>query len=932
MTNNYYQTFFANEITSLDILVKKARLNNAKSKGLICAAQTQLAYIKQLSCSLFKAQVLNDIFVDVEPFLNCSVEEVDLETLAQSIERFKKKFLSNSFGFPSSIIASWAHIYSSDNHAITSRANKAGVILSVNYKFSEVSGYRIDELVGEDHSILNSGIHPKGFFKEMWQHILSGVTWKGTVCNQRKNGQKYWVESSISPVFNDDGEIVYYISIRTDITEVKQMEADARRTERRLRLSQQFANIGTWEWQIQTGELWWSERIAPMFGGEQSEMETSYENFITAVHSDDRRKVETAIQQCIESSGVYEVSHRVVWPNGEVRWLLEKGNVVRDKSGLPLSMLGAVQDITQKKQFEDLMLKQQKLLDIVHATTLFYLKTQDFEKFCEGMLEGVLSLSGAQMGVVGEVIFSEEDNKGCLRSHAVSSFSLESEKFFISSVALPCGTGIGSLDSVINQVLISRDLVILNSSEKDLVLTEGRQGEVPLRNYMGIPVVIGQALLGVLILANHQEDFNKELYEFLTPFLATYGVMILSKRLQERDEERMIELQSAISKAEEANRAKSSFLSSMSHELRTPLNSILGFSELIGLSGLDVSQRDQLSEIKKSGEHLLNLINDILDLAKIDVGHLALSIEKVEICGLLRECVAMLERLAVANDVSVKLFCEPHQEIYMLADYTRVKQVVLNFLSNAIKYNRQGGGVELKLEQLVYASGEFVRLSVVDNGLGIAEKFQGKVFEPFNRLGRESKAIEGTGIGLSICQNLVHAMEGHIGFESEEGVGSLFWVELPGSSRIVKTNEEPENITQADSGQPKSLTTGEMKNKQVLYIEDNVANMKLMSGIVQKVPGIVLTITVNAEEGIEKARLLSPDLILLDINLPGMSGKDALPLLKQLSNLKEKQTAIYALSANAMVDEVQEGLEMGFDGYLTKPIDVSEIIGLLKEI
>ncbi len=363
--------------------------------------------------------------------------------------------------------------------------------------------------------------------------------------------------------------------------------------EERLKRSQIFANIGTWDWDIVSGVLVWSERIAPLFGYPNGELETTYDNFLNAIHPDDRRMVVDAVNNCVQHSAVYDIEHRVVWPDGTVRWLSEKGNVVRDSNGKPLRMLGVVQDIHQRKLLEE---------------------------------------------------------------------NLE--------------------------------------EQKDL--------------------------------------------------------------------------------ANQANRAKSEFLSRMSHELRTPMNAILGFSQLLltdDESPLSESQTDNIHEVMRAGEHLLELINEVLDLARIEAGKMVLNLVEVELLPILKHALHLVSPMATSRNITVTTEIRCSGTVYVMADRTRLRQVLLNLLSNAIKYNKPSGQVSLTC--VLTEDGETVRMSVIDTGPGLSPEQQVQLFQSFNRLEAEQSNVQGTGIGLVITKRLVELMRGQIGVESEIDKGSCFWFDLP---------------------------------------------------------------------------------------------------------------------------------------------------------
>ncbi len=388
-------------------------------------------------------------------------------------------------------------------------------------------------------------------------------------------------------------------------------------------------------------------------------------------------------------------------------------------------------------------------------------------------------------------------------------------------------------------------------------------------------------------------------------------------RLERVLQDKNTELVHATLIAERASRAKSDFLSSMSHELRTPLSAILGFAQLIE-SGEPVptsNQKRSIDQILKAGWYLLELINEILDLAVIESGNLLMSLETVALSEIMHECEAMIEPQAEKRGIKLH-FAHIETDCYVKADRTRAKQVLINLLSNAIKYNRADGRVTV---DAVFRGADIIRISVRDTGEGLAPEQVAKLFQPFNRLGQETSTEQGTGIGLVVCKRLVEWMGGTINAESTVGEGSVFWFELNLTTEPPLAN----HTDKAVSASPEHLE-GEEPLYTVLYVEDNPANLMLVEDIIARRPDIRLVSAGDSKRGIELARSAMPDVILMDIHLPGMSGVDAMKIL--VADAETGHIPVIALSANAIPRDIEKGLKAGFFRYLTKPVKVIEFM------
>ena len=387
-------------------------------------------------------------------------------------------------------------------------------------------------------------------------------------------------------------------------------------------------------------------------------------------------------------------------------------------------------------------------------------------------------------------------------------------------------------------------------------------------------------------------------------------------------QERNIQLENAKSIAVKANLAKSDFLSSMSHELRSPMNAILGFAQLMESDQPppSVAQMESITQILQAGWHLLKLINEILDLAKIESRQVSLQLESILLDDVIAICQGMIEPQASQYGIKM-IFPKFEKSYYIWADKTRIKQILINLLSNAIKYNRKNGVVEIICSKQPL---DRVRISIKDTGAGLTEDQISQLFQPFNRLGQEAGVKEGTGIGLVVAKRLVELMGGEIGVESIPGAGSTFWFEFTS----VDAPELPyENDTSDRSDTLKAINNPSLYT--ILYVEDNPANMQLVDKIIARIPNTSLLLATDGALGVEIARKSLPDVILMDINLPGFNGFEALEILK--ADPLTNHIPVIALSANAMLLDIEKALMAGFYDYITKPINIDHFTNSLNK-
>lgn len=566
--------------------------------------------------------------------------------------------------------------------------------------------------------------------------------------------------------------------------------------------------------------------------------------------------------------------------------------------------LALVRDITSRKQ--------------TYKTINFLAQarpTPDLGPFLKECIRNLTQVYKSKYAFIGLIV---EPQRSHVRTLAVRSGNQYAQNFEYALLGTPCAD------------IISYEKSIIETRASMLYADDQMLIDMDVDSYFGAPLITstGKIIGLVSVLDTKPMKLTKENESILEVFatriaselerkMALDDLDIHQKELEQTIEHRTSDLVKAKSEAEKASKSKSIFLSNMSHELRTPMNAILGFAQLIELDAHDDKLKRNVDEILRAGNHLLELINEVLDLTKIESGHINLSIDNASLQELIEDC--MFTIIPMVNESGLKYINNiPEDKDYLInIDYTRAKQVLLNLLSNAIKYNQDNGYISMNSE--IKPDG-YIRLAISDSGKGLNQEQQDKLFQPFERAGAENSNIEGTGIGLVICKQLIELMGGNIGLDSTPGIGSTFWVDFKLiqelQRKIIPVDKTPEqSITEEKDSQKKP-------EKTVLYIEDNPANLRLVENLLLPKSNITLVAAHEPVLGLNLANNTIPDLIFLDINLPGMNGFEVLKIIKQSSNLNH--IPVVALSANAMAGDIRHGIEAGFDDYLAKPINISE--------
>ena len=655
---------------------------------------------------------------------------------------------------------------------------------------------------------------------------------------------------------------------RTFIDQTKHKEAEKRlkASEASLAKAQRIGNIGSWDWNIATDELAWSDQIYRIFGLEPKEFGASYPAFLKCIHPSDRQFVEQSVRQTVEDHLPYDIEHRIVLPSGEVRQVHEQGEVEYSPTGQPLRMIGTVQDITARKASENTIRESR------------------------GMLSGILSIAEEA------IILADDDLRITLFSRGAKHvFGYEQEEAIGMSI----------------ECLIPERL---HSTHRKHVQTFGGGTEKSLQ--MGAR----QELIG---LRKNREEFPAaiSLSKFPTDNGFLYSIILRDVGIENAARD---ELLSAKLGAEAANRTKSEFLATMSHEIRTPMNGVLGMADLLARTDLTPQQDDFVQTIRESGRSLLDLLNDILDLSKIEAGRMELEAEHFSFAEFLISTKALWARSAQDEGLEFSIQNNSADTDVFQSDRTRLRQVLNNLIGNAIKFTNDGT-IDVCVDSFPRDDGRLdLRFEVRDTGIGVSEEQKEKLFQPFTQADSSTtRQYGGTGLGLTISKNLVELLGGEIGLESVPGKGSTFWFSVP-----VEQGDAAKVVKNLASTSPTNTEQTEHENAlHILIAEDNDINQKVVSWMLAPL-NCQFDLVENGLEAVAAVARSEYDLVLMDVQMPEMDGIEVTRQIRSMAGAKGK-IPIIAMTANAMKGDREKYLEAGMSDYVPKPIDQRELLSAI---
>ena len=761
-------------------------------------------------------------------------------------------------------------------------------------------------------------------FKEGIPTAIAEGAWNGETALHATDGHEVPMLQVILAHPNPDGSVEFISTILRDISDRKRAEVarieESNRYDAAIRSSRQLL----FDWNSFTGEVTYAGDLNHFFGYTMGDMSGGLERFRQIVHLDDLAAFDEEIARVTASRDPFRLTFRAARKDGREIVIDAKGHFFLDRRGHFGRMVGFFADITAERQAQEtLALAHEQLeervakrtAELARANSVIYDRARQQEVVARLGQRALVGMTRVELFTEATVAVREtlnvdvcsllelSDDRSELRVVGSSGWPDDSNHN-----ALPAGP-----HSQSGYTLLLREPVISDDLEAEARFTVSEAARsINARSGVSVVVQTSGAPFGVLCaMSRETRRFTQEDVHFLQTVANVLTGAINRQRAEES-------IRLAQEQAESANRAKSEFLSRMSHELRTPLNAIIGFTQLLEMERLTPNQTESVSHIARGGEHLLALINQVLDIARIDTGRMTLTIEPVEIGMALRDAAELIQPLADRQGVTIAMDLANEASLCVSADRQRLQQVFMNLLSNAVKFNRPNGKVTITVE----LAGDRLRVRISDTGIGIPPEKMTRLFVPFERLGAEQTQIDGTGIGLALAQRIVGSHHGQLSVESVVGEGSTFTVELPAAScqpskvGIVAT---PESDEAAPGAQPKT----------VLYIEDQDLNLRLVERILKRQPELKLISAMQGSLGIDLAREHRPDAILLDLNLPDMSGDEVLRRLKADADLRG--IPVIMVSADALGDRVLQLIAQGAHSYITKPYKVADFLRTLNE-
>lgn len=743
-----------------------------------------------------------------------------------------------------------------DSTGIVAITNPKGVIIYVNEQFEKISKYSKEELLGKTHKIINSGYHPKSFFQEMWSTIQRGEIWRGEIKNKAKDGTYYWVDTFIIPFLDETGKIYQYLSIRYDITQKKELQEKLTKTHSLLETIHQTAKIGNWEYDVHSGKMHWNEvtkKIYEVSSNYEPSLKETFEFFKLGYS---RNRMTEVFMECIQKGISFDEELEILTAQKKEKWVRIVGIPLVEHEKV-VKLFGTLQDIHEKKSMELFLLE----MEFAHQEVQ---KVAKLGRWDLDLKTNVLKWSP----VVFEI------------------FEVDSQKF------IPTYEGFLSY-------IHPDDIELVNRTYQNSLQTHSKYD-------------IEHRLLFPDGRIKWVREIGTTFYDEDNQPVKSIGVVqdITEKKLTE------IALRKAKEEAESANKAKSLFLANMSHEIRTPLNSVVGFAELLKFTPLSKLQEEYVENINISAKSLLSLVNNILDFSKIAANKVELEYVRVDFLALVEQVIDIIKGQALQKNLELLYNLDSIVPRYVFIDPVRFRQVLINLLSNALKFTDRGE-VELKLRfESMSESKGILSIFVRDTGIGISEEERFKLFQAFSQVDPSiTRKYGGSGLGLAISSRLVEQMGGKIEIESTKGKGSTFYFSIP-----VEYEETLKQTWLRDLS-------------RVLIVDDNSKNRIILEHFF-RFSGIEVCSCENGKKALEILQSHEPfSLIIMDYQMPEMDGLTTIAHIREYSkNYKLNLPILLLYSSQDLIEKQAEIKQLEIDYVVIKPVKFSELQNILQNL
>jgi len=790
-----------------------------------------------------------------------------------------------------------------DIHALVSIADVNGCITHVNNQFCQVSGYSESELLGQDHRIINSHYHDQAFFGEIWRTITQGKPWQGEVCNRNKQGQLYWVASTIVPLLGRDGKPTQYISIRREITKIKENEIRLLTLKRALDASREMIIVTDNHGCIQYA----NPALLDFTGWQEEQLVGRPPNMLDSPNADQPTLAE--MQQCLyqgkawngrllnrrKGTAPFSIAGQTTQPDTRDYWADISVTAIRDAKDKLLGYVQIQRDITSQ-----VYLEQTQLLENVDtAARLAISETLQQtlplnERFAQ-VLNILFNLKAFDLQRKGGIFIKDPDQDFLDLYVLHGQFS---EEFIRREQRIPYGA------CLCGRAAVSQELVVSDDCFCDPRHEHQFNGMQPHGHYI-VPIVSVGATLGILFLYTDPYPIQAD---SRLAMLRQVGDMLALALLQEQAK---LSLEAARDAAEQATKTKAEFLANMSHEIRTPMNGVLGMLDILKDTDMSHEQEDLVATAANSAESLLTIINDILDFSKLEAGKFELESIEFNLHLLVEEVCTLMSGRAHSKDLELNCFLHPSLPPYWHGDPTRIRQVLTNLIGNAIKFTEHGEVSVKVLCQELANDKRLLRFEVKDTGIGMSPEGQARLFQPFTQADSSTaRRFGGTGLGLSICKNLVNMMDGAIGLESAIDQGTCFWFTLPLQPTI---NTEPR-------------PAADLSGKRALIVDDNATNRKILRHYLQHW-GVIVNEVDNAADALAALETAvkigeSVDILLSDLHMPEMDG---FALARAITNNPAISATPRILLSSGGLGFEADRLALGFAQCLLKPVRQTQL-------